>query len=443
MIQPVNKGEHQVSPPLQLVLNLNIPPGLSELAMQLLSRFTLTESPPMEASTFSGFGQRFQTPPEADERTRPQRETSPAVEPRIQPTSQDASRLDPAWPYQSKTLVELYSEMCGESDRLKNLAPRTIEHYLEAIRHFERWLTETLKKDPRIGYPGVTDLISPAFFALRQIEQNPRLLQQFAADQVSSGSSARTAVKKSSAVRKLLLVCHAAGSLSVLPETPDEKSLNRAVGCEADSELPETVTLEEYRAIREACKAATWPRIAGRSPGDYWLFAVDSCWTYGFRLLDWFSYKKEKTGITWEHVTMNPVCPAPQLKGLEHPSGWIWVPIAKARTRKLLLPQSVLIREHFDRWIGVDPIRVVPLPHGKTHNRHWRLILKRAGVDPRIRLSEGRGIPSFRKGCAVNWESIDGELADYVLGHRSKSMRGRHYGQQVRRVAQHIESLLR
>ena len=131
------------------------------------------------------------------------------------------------------------------------------------------------------------------------------------------------------------------------------------------------------------------------------------------------------------------------MKGCEHASGWVWFPVAKAekQNRKRLLPLSQRIRDHLETWRGADAERVVPLKSGRTHNYHWQQIVEAAGVDSRIRLSEGRGIPSFRKGCSVHWEAISEEIADYVLGHRAKSMRGRHYGQTARKVCQWVESV--
>ena len=338
----------------------------------------------------------------------------------------------------SQTMVQAYQQLCVPRDELRGLKGSSRGECQRAIQQFEAWLVSDLRNSRSVT--PVTTVQSEDVWQV--IDSDPMVLRRFRQAQISEGLAERTAMKKITTVKKLLRCCVEVGRLSRMPESPE---------CyQEQSDLSETVTVEEMRKIRAVCDRATWPKIPGDLiAADYWRFAVDMCWTYGPRLLDFASYKAEKTGLLWSHVTLKPECPAPQLKGFQHQHGWVWFPIGKASRKKrmLLLPLSQRIREHFDRWharaVSLEEAsptcRVVPLTFGRMHNAQWRRLLTTAEVDQRIRLSEGRGIPSFRKGCAVHWETISGELADYVLGHRGKSMRSRHYGQAVRLVAEAIE----
>ena len=329
------------------------------------------------------------------------------------------------------SLWSIYETLCGERDALQKIKSSSVREIRTAVEHFDAWLREVTKNDHRSVTPEVI---------LSHIANDRYVLRRFLRYQVDDcGHSERTALKKITSVCKLLNEARNIGWIAKLPERPS-KTLE-------DNELNETVTLEEMRAIRNAVHAADWPEFSGVDPADFWLFAIDYCWTYGTRRNDIFSTISSKPGLLWSHVHCDAVCPASELKGFQHPHGWIWFPVGKQsrKGRRLLLPLSERVRSHIETFRGIDPERVVPLPYSnKTFGQHWLKILDAAGVDRRIRLSEGRGIPAFRKGCTDQWESLqpfDAECCDYVLGHRSKSMRGQHYGQTVKRVAERVDRI--
>lgn len=420
MIQPIPGNR----PSLDINININGADDLKGLLMQLLSRATFS------AHDLDGINLT------TTQVTSAQPGGLPGPEPEVVcPLPRSGSRYSGSPPM---TMVEAYQRLCEPRDELRGLKTSSRKECTNAVRQFENWLVGELLPVHRSDTPVTTVQDCDIWQA---IEDDSMVLRKFRSCEIAAGNAERTAMKKLATIKKLLRCCVENGLLSRMPESPESQG--------EENDLSETVTLEEMRLIRDAAASATWPVIEGVTPADYWLFAIDACWTYGPRLLDLFSYKSEKTGLLWSHVTLSPACPAPQLKNFEHQAGWMWFPIGKQSRKKrmLLLPLSVRIREHLDRWharaVACEEsgpaCRVVPLPFGRTHNWHWRKILNRAGVDARIRLSEGRSIPSFRKGCAVHWEKQSGELADYVLGHRGKSMRSRHYGQAVKLVAEAIE----
>ncbi|GAB5441084.1 MAG: hypothetical protein Fues2KO_14330 [Fuerstiella sp.] len=444
MIKP-NRASRPLTVPatrrqtLDVNVSINGLEGVAELLRQLLTHVTVTVSEPEESLEVNDtLGEQ------------PKVVVRPPSPPDDPPTGNTGTEVPPVLPSEAgSSLVQWYELYCRERDCTNTAS--SIASTLSGLRHFDRWLRDV--ELPRLTATGALRTVTPER-ALLQCFCDSFILKRFAIAQVESGLSPRTAMRKVGAVQKVLRQLVTEGLLQHMPEEPDEGKLQKLAGPGAEFELPETVEVEEMRAIRKAVHVADWPNIPGAKPSDYWLFAIDVCATFGPRLFDWFCYSGRKPGVLWDHVTLHPVCPAPQLKGFENPPGWVHLPIGKSRKVKRLYPLTSLLRSHFDRWLVVRDRftcphdscncreRVVPLPvNNRENNNTWKKIVKAAGVDDRIVLSEGRGRPTFRKGNANLWSEVSEASCDYVQGRTLKSIQNRNYAQIVRRIAKHVHSI--
>lgn len=360
------------------------------------------------------------------------------------------------------TLREAYDRLLAARDR-EEASQATISSTLTGLNHFHDWLETRLSKDDQSEVPdslsGTSSPVLPASVPanaarpdLATIEANPGLLAQFAGDEIRAGRSQRTAERKLTAVLMVLREAHKAGWIRSLPSMPAVGRISTA-GDPASSpfeqvDMPETVTLDEFRQLRSHVDVATWPVIGDRTPAEFWAAVLDCHWTYGFRSQDWFGVKTTRQkGLLWSQLSFARLCPIKALKGLESTHGWVCFWIRKKR-QHLALPLSERVRTHIERFRGCDLERVFPNPRSKDlFYGNFKAIRAAARVDGRITLS-GRGCPSLRKGCTLYWDTVEGgNLTSLILGHSTAASGDRaaitdkHYAQRIRRVVDFIEQI--
>lgn len=371
----------------------------------------------------------------------PRRETSPEVE------------------ELRESLIETYHRLCLPRDR-EELSPSSIESTLSGLKAFEGWYVsrpcsesesaEPPDLNPRTTRPGV-----------RTVSDNPSLLWEFAGHQRRNGNDGRgwsvdTVRRQLIAVTKVIRAGFQAGICGSVPDRPATQAIEKMGSAMLAAtpfnsvDVPETVTLDEFRKLRAACHVAEWPNLPGVSAQEFWEAVCDCHWTYGFRSQDWFGVKTAaEKGLLWSQLSLEPICPIRELKGLESPAGWVSFWMRKGK-RHIFLPLSVRIRQHIDRFKEIDSERVFPNPRNKrAYYDNFNAIKAAAGIDSRITLS-GRTTPSLRKGCTLFWDGVEsGNLTSTVLGHslgnRNGSQRStitdKHYAQLVRKVCNHIEAV--
>jgi len=386
-----------------------------EFLVQLAGQSVLLDS---DYVSFSGDSRLFSPPP---------------------PSSQAADRSNvPPDLHQSDELelIEVWNRTTRPADDAIN-SKSSNEKTLSGLRIFHQFASM---------YYRTTSPVVHSVLAL--LDGHPTILTEFAQWDLNRDTSPKpeTVRRHITAVGKICGAAIEAGWIRRLPKKPAESAIDKMYGIDEDAdEIPETVTLQEFVAIRNAVDIATWPRL-GPSPAEFWRAFLDIHWTYGPRTQDWFAYQSTtKRGLLWDHLTLDPLCPSAKLKGLEWPHGWAWLPIGKTRTRRLLLPLSSRIRQHIDTWHLVDSERVFPMKNNsKSYSNQWKRILQEAEVDLRIRASEGDGGPSLRKGCGNFWQSKSESIEAYVLCHRDRSsgaLASKHYVQRVKLVCDHIEDV--
>ncbi|MEP3477980.1 MAG: hypothetical protein ABJZ55_01920 [Fuerstiella sp.] len=410
---------------INLNLKFELPESLSKVLIMLLSQATI--APAQAESTVETTSTDFVS-----------NSTPPAPVAENPPTAPVQEELQHP---QFSSLLDLYCEHLEERDQLKGVKRTSIQETKTGLRKFDSWASSH-SDNTRTASPGVAKTLG--FSILDLIASDPLIMRKFVHwVMVDDGKSVDTARKSVVATFKVLNWLTDEGKYTGRkPEKPSTAEMQKLTGAGTNDGLAETVTLPEMLAIRAATHIATWPELGNLPPSAYWDFAIDVCWTFGPRSQDWFSCDAEKSGLLWEDVCFDSKCPAPQMKGFEHPHGWLWINIGKSGTRRILLPMSSRIRFHIDQWRGVDPDRVVPLNTGnQSHGKQWRKLLKAAKVDSRIRLSLGQGNPSLRKAASDYWEDIGDDVANYVAGRTVKSVKGKNYSRLPRRVAKHIEGV--
>lgn len=335
------------------------------------------------------------------------------------------------------TLLHCYDQFCLPADT--GNSANSIRSVRSGLACFSNWYSETFHRN----------------CVVRDLFVTPDRVWLFAAHEVSSGSSVATVVRKIAAISKVMRVVCARNRAFVMPELPGLKQLQKMSAKRTsdnpflDVAVPETVTVAEFRAMRESCEVADWPALPGVSPEQFWQVVLDCHWTYGFRSQDWFSIQTRSVrGLLWNQVSLAESCPIHQLRDLVWPHGWVCFWVRKCN-RHLALPLSSRVRSHVDLFRGIDPERVFPIPRSKDQfYSNFLRIKEAAGVDSRITLS-GRSSPSLRKACTVFWDSVEcGNLTSVVLGHSlggrgsRSSITDRHYSQLIRRVCDHIENVV-
>jgi len=243
----------------------------------------------------------------------------------------------------------------------------------------------------------------------------------------ASGISAATANKHMRVVRKILNAACRAGLISQVPAVPM---------LPVPRSRPGLVTIEEVDALYRAADAASWPRIPGREPADFWRTILVACWTYGFRTQDLVGYASaDQDGLLWSELHFDPQPPYADVL-CSSPNGWLdYQPAKTLRTRgeRILLPLSSTFRRHLEMWRGLDDRRVFPNGRSKlAYQTAWRTIREAAGVPDDVTLSASTGgrrrYRSVRKACANNWDRTSGrQLGKWVLGHQPMGTTDRYY----------------
>lgn len=374
----------------------------------------------------------------------PQVQVRPLSSPQPKPEPIAGPSSEPSLP----TLLEYYASELRPLDEVRS-AKTSIASIESGLRDFSAWFSRVADAHPKYQSfgPGVRA-------GVREVAADRACLSEFAADAIHGRNGLKkqrpqTIRRKLAAVGKVLRDAHRNGLVPKLPEPPSIRQLEQMArrDLKPRARVPRAVTLEQFEQIRRHVSAATWPRIKGRDPADFWSFVLDAYWTYGFRAQDLVGYKsREYNGLVWESVTLSPECPEPEVRQ-QSPHGWLYI-LTRKTQHPVLAPISSRVRAHLDLWRGADRVRV--LPNGRSKQmffESWHTILKSAKVDSRITIS-GRNSPSLRRGCAAFWDSVEnGRLTPLILGHRIERGAGRsrttdlYYSNLVPHLLKHIESV--
>jgi hypothetical protein len=300
---------------------------------------------------------------------------------------------------------------------------------------------------------------------LRDDEQseNPVIRRAFAMYWIGQKTKAGNQVSSQTILSYWQHVCMVVRAYGVtLPQfTRDELDLLRRDSNPAsETQAPSIVdricpTREEIDAMcLHATAAAT---VYGQHAGYLFRLLIRFFACFGLRKNDFISTKPGKKGLLKQDIVWSPECPDPNVNAalgytLMNPGGWLWIRVHKSEKKHvamLLLPIPLWARGplQFFCELSQHPEMVFPsleasgqcLAQG-TFSLDWNSVLTAAGVDPTIRLSEGRGgVIALRK-YSYNWWRLavqkmlnDAKLAedcaDYIMHHASitKTTAQRHY----------------
>ncbi len=327
-----------------------------------------------------------------------------------------------------RSLVQLYDDLCSESDKEKRVSMKTISDNRHALNRFQRWMTETGRATG--NSPVQLLLVRHAFrdFAMH-IRQKPK------------GNSAAMAVKEIGVLKKLANACHRAGLISSAPESVPRSIINMMRPRTEQQRLIKgvPVTLAELKSMLECLDGCTWPRIGKVSPAKFWEVCLLSHFLYGFRSQDWFAARTNlKPGLLWSGVKTQTECPV--VEGLHNPAGWVVYLVNKTKNKDesadrspyVVVPLNARMRELIELFRGADSERVFPMSNNsRRFSEELQYILEGCGLcdrsrdkagRPRIRLSMGvRAVASFRKGCAAYWAKVIGaQASSYLLHHATQ-----------------------
>ena len=359
-----------------------------------------------------------------------------------------------------KTMLELMEDgpLVLRRKRAKAGADQRGKH-CTSCRAFDRFWSD-YQSLHRFGEPVQTLDI------LRDDEQseNPVIRRAFAMYWIGQKTKSGNPVSSQTILSYWQHVCMVVRAYGVtLPQfTRDELDLlRRDSNADPASETRATVvdricpTREEIDAM---CLHATGANTVYGSHAPYLmrlLIRFFAC--FGLRKNDFISTKPGKKGLLKQDIVWSPECPDPNVNAalgytLMNPGGWLWIRVHKSEKKHvamLLLPIPLWARGplQFFCELSQHPEMVFPslesngqcLAQG-TFSHDWNSVLTAAGVDPTIRLSEGRGgVIALRK-YSYNWWRLavqkmlnDAKLAedcaDYIMHHASitKTTAQRHY----------------
>ena len=361
--------------------------------------------------------------------------TSSPVQPEI--VQSTTAELRPPNPeVASSTLLEIY-ETNMRAKRSRSAGKKGIAEHLSSCRSFDLFCQEKIPL--RCG--------EPKGYLLK----TPDLLQQYAAWSIVEKDLARDTTNRR--IGHILMV--ARDVFQIKMDRPTEKELKVLEDSKPKkiSDGRRIPSFAEVDALATAVTVARWPY---RSHAPYfWRGLIRFAAFIGFRTYDVVSLIPEKTGLCKDDVIWDTLCPIPDVNNalgyeLHSPHGWLHYEVKKdthSDCGRILVPMPAWLRDwvRFFFELSGHPKRIFPSMKqdaldSKAYGQTWQKIVKKAGVDPRIKLSEGSGDVIALRKFAANWwvlaairsgNPVYAKMADkisqYVLHHTEVTTARRHY----------------
>ena len=335
-------------------------------------------------------------------------------------------------PYAS-FLIAYSSKM--QSKRERSAGKKAIAEHLSSCRSFDEFLAE--KIDLRCATPMVNLL------------KTRDLLQSYAQWMIVEKDRSRVTTGK----RMDHVMMVARDVFQVKLERPSEKELKRLEDSKqkAESDGRRIPSFEEIDALATAVSVAKFPY--GKHAPYFWRGLIRAAAFIGFRTYDFVSLIPEKTGLRKQDVVWDSLCPVADVNNalgypLHSPFGWLHYEINKdtgSDCRKVLFPMPKWLRDwvRFFFELSGHKERIFPSMKqlaldSKSFGANWKRIVSAAGVDPRIRLSEGSGDVIALRKYAANWwtlaairsqthAALADKLSHYVLHHAEVTTAQKHY----------------
>jgi hypothetical protein len=200
------------------------------------------------------------------------------------------------------------------------------------------------------------------------------------------------------------------------------------------------LTPAQVERLWKAADAATWPRSAGMSAGDWWRCALILYWTYGFRTQELIAFQVGKAGLTFASLSLCSETPNPEGTAISA-HGWLtYIPQKQqwAKPQPLYLPLTPTARAAVDRLVAAATIRdgspqptAAIFPWGCAHKslyREWRSLQRRADVAAKS--GQPYLLKSLRKSAATYLEKHHKGLGAAVCGwadRESSQVMAKHY----------------
>lgn len=221
---------------------------------------------------------------------------------------------------------------------------------------------------------------------------------------------------------------------------------------ETDRRIP---SFAEIDAMARAVSVARYPY--GDHAPYFWRGWIRFLSFIGCRSRDVVSTKPRKTGLRRQDVIFDTLCPIPDVNNalgypLHSPHGWMWYVIGKdhlseSGCRRILFPMPQWMRDwarFFIEFSG-DSTRIFPSTQSRSKSltqdkmsESWNAIVSAAGVDPRLRPSEGSGDTIALRKFASNWWhlatlkakndlALAQKMSHYVLHHKEVTVSNQFY----------------
>lgn len=343
-------------------------------------------------------------------------------------TSEESASDDPA------TLLEVYeSKMMAK--RARSAGKKGIAEHRSSCRSFDLFCQD--KKHLRFSTPKV-------FF-----QKHGDLMQSYAAWSIVEKDLSRDTTDKR--IGHILMVARDVYQIKL--DRPTEKELKKLEDSKPkkDEDGRRIPSFDEVNALATAVTVSRWPYRA-HAP-YFWRGLIRFAAFIGFRTYDVVSLIPEKTGLRKSDVIWDTLCPIADVNNalgyeLHSPFGWLHYEVKKdthSDCGRILVPMPAWLRDwvRFFFELSGHPERIFPSMNqdaldSKSFGQTWQKIIKQAGVDPRIKISEGSGnVIAIRK-YAANWwtlaalrskthAALADKISQYVLHHTEVTTATRHY----------------
>lgn len=359
--------------------------------------------------------------------------SSPAQPEIVQTTTSQKAAPEPSAD-DSTTLLDIY-EKNMRAKRSRSAGKKGIAEHLSSCRSFDLFCQEKIPL--RCG--------EPKGYLLKTAD----LLQQYAAWSIVEKDLARDTTNRR--IGHILMV--ARDVFQIKMDRPTEKELKKLEDSKPKkiSDGRRIPSFAEVDGLATAVTVARWPY---RSHAPYfWRGLIRFAAFIGFRTYDIVSLIPEKTGLCKSDVIWDTLCPIADVNNalgydLHSPHGWLYYEVKKdthSDCGRILVPMPAWLRDwvRFFFELSPDPQRIFPsMKQGaldsKAYGQTWQKIVNHAGVDPRIKLSEGSGNVIALRKYAANWwvlaalrskthAAMADKISQYVLHHTEVTTAARHY----------------
>jgi hypothetical protein len=360
--------------------------------------------------------------------------TSSPEQPEIVQTTTAENRSPNPEASSSTSLLEVY-ETNMRAKRSRSAGKKAIAEHLSSCRSFDEFCREKIP----------LRCIEPKGYLLK----TPDLLQSYAAWSLVEKDLSRATTSRR--IDHILMVARDVFQLKL--DRPTEKELKKL----EDSKQKKAAdgrripSFEEVNALATAVSVARFPY---RSHAPYfWRGLIRFAAFMGFRTYDVVSLIPDKTGLCKQDVVWDTLCPVADVNNalgyeLHSQHGWLHYAVKKdthSDCGRILIPMPSWLRDwvRFFFELSGHPERIFPSMKqlaldSKAFGLTWKRIVKQAGVDHRIRLSEGSGdVIAIRK-YAANWwtlaairskthAALADKISHYVLHHAEVTTATKHY----------------